>query len=99
MIRDTSDYFLAEVEAKTSTELRFNQFYFPGWEIEVDGKKIKFDYLTDAESYGLPIFDISAGVHKVKAEFKNTPVRNLADGISVIMFITIIILLWRINRF
>lgn len=90
VINDKSDKLEAEVEAKTSTKLRFNQFYFPGWEIEIDGKKVQFDYLSDTQSYGLPIFDISSGIHKVEVEFRNTPVRDLADGISVIIFITVI---------
>ena len=96
VIRDESAKVEIEVEAKTASKLRLNQFYFPGWEIEVDGKKIKFDYLTDAESYGLPIFNIPIGIHKVGAEFRNTPIRNLADGISVIMFIIVILKLWKL---
>lgn len=81
---DKSNFILAQVEASTPSKLVLNQYYFPGWEIAVDGKKVKFDYLTDTKSYGLPVFDIQAGSHSVKAEFKNTSDRNWADTISFI---------------
>ena len=90
VFRDKSHQVLAEVKISTSANLRFNQFYFPGWQIKVDNQKVELDYLSDGESYGLPLFDIERGSHKIEAQFKNTPVRNLADGISllsVIMFL------------
>ncbi|MBI4039184.1 hypothetical protein HY384_04490 [Candidatus Daviesbacteria bacterium] len=77
----------AEVEVTNSGKLRFNQFFFPGWQIKIDGKNIQFDYLSDNKSYGLPIFDIEKGKHQILAEFKNTPIRNMAEIISVISVI------------
>lgn len=82
VVTDKSAEVVAEVEANQASKLRFNQFYFPGWEIKVDEKKVDFNYKTDRESYGLPIFDIDPGSHLIEAKFRNTPVRNLADGIS-----------------
>ena len=93
VIKNQSAKVLAEVEVTTASKLRFNQFYFPGWEIKVDNKPAVFNYLTDRESYGLPTFDIDIGKHQILAEFKNTPDRNIADGISVIIFITITIII------
>lgn len=87
VFRDKSHQVLAEVKISTSANLRFNQFYFPGWQIKVDNQKVELDYLSEGESYGLPLFDIEEGEHQVLAEFKNTPVRNLADLISVISVI------------
>lgn len=105
VIRDKSDEILAEVRTEEGGKLRLNQIYFPGWNIEIDGKKIDFDYLSDpdligadGESYGLPIFDIDKGNHLVGAKFKNPPVRNLADIITlitVIIFIIVILNLWK----
>ena len=80
--KDYSGLVLAEVEATTSSKLRLNQFYFPGWQIKVDNQEKDFNYLIDGESYGLMVFDISSGKHIVLAEFKNIPLRNLADFIS-----------------
>lgn len=83
VIKDQSAQVLVEVETEVVGKLRFNQFYFPGWEIKIDNKLISFNYLFDIESYGLPVFDIEKGKHIIKAEFKNTPVRNLGDGMSL----------------
>lgn len=90
VIKDQSAYVLAEVEASSAGQLRFNQFYFPGWEIRVDGKNI-------VESYGLPVFDIDQGKHLVLAEFKNTPVRDIANSISIITVIMVILCRWLIK--
>ncbi|MBU1031987.1 hypothetical protein KKE03_03660 [Patescibacteria group bacterium] len=96
IVKDQSAQVLAVVEATAASKLRFNQFYFPGWEIKIDDKSIDFDYKVDGESYGLPVFDIEQGRHKVLAEFKNTPDRNLADAISVVSVIVWLILLCRL---
>lgn len=92
-VRDKSAEVVADVEATTVAQLRFNQIYFPGWEIKIDGEKVNFDYKTDGESYGLPVFDIYAGKHLVKAKFNNTPARNLGDSITVITGIMVIIII------
>lgn len=89
-IESKSARVLVEIEATESAEVRFNQYYFPGWDIEMDGEKVNFNYLT-VDNSGLPVFDIAEGKHLVTAEFKNTPIRNIADGISVITVIIIVI--------
>lgn len=89
ILENKSNKVLADVEASRSATIRFNQYYFPGWNIEVDNKKIDFKF-ADKQSNGLPVFDIEAGKHQIVAEFKNTPVRNIADGISIIIAIIVI---------
>lgn len=96
VIRDESAKVLIEVTATTSAQLRFNQFYFPGWEIRADGKKVNFDYLIPGESYGLMVFNTEPGSHQISAEFNNTPIRNLADFISLISVVLWIVLLCRL---
>ncbi|MBU1000406.1 hypothetical protein KKE78_03365 [Patescibacteria group bacterium] len=97
LAKDYSAEVLAEIEVTGSSRLRFNQFYFPGWEIEVDGAQTYFDYLTTGESYGLPVFDISKGKHLVKAEFKNTSVRDIADGIGMVSALAWLVLAVRLT--
>ena len=96
IIKNQSAQVTAEVEATNGAKLRFNQFYFPGWQIKVDDKKINFKYLNDGESYGLPIFDISPGKHQIIAEFKNTVDRNIADFISLISMVLYFALVCRL---
>lgn len=96
---DKSNYVLANIEASNSASLRFNQYYFPDWQIKVDGKTVAFNYLTDGESYGLPVFDIEKGQHKIAAKFVNTPVRNLADSISLTtLIVCVTMILWMLYR-
>lgn len=87
---------MAEVEVSTAAKLKFNQFYFPGWDIKIDGEPVKFNYLEKGENYGLPIFEIVSGSYFVEEKFKNTPVRNLADGVSIISVILWVILLCKL---
>lgn len=94
-IKDQSARIFAYSEASRSSKLRLNQFYFPGWQILVDGQAVGFDYEIEGESYGLPVFDIDSGKHQVLAEFKNTPDRNLADTASFISVVVWLILLCR----
>ena len=110
IIKDQSAQVLAVVEATAASRLRFNQFYFPGWEITVDGKPTSFnyklpsedcnlaplDYKIDCESYGLPVFDIAENKHEILAQFKNTTDRNLADAISLASVIVWLVLLCRL---
>ena len=84
ILENKSAKVLAELEASSSSTIRFNQYYFPGWEIKVDNNPTSFNYLFDIENNGLPLFNIEKGKHMVLAEFKNTPIRNLADAISLI---------------
>ena len=86
----------AEIDATSSAKVQFNQYYFPGWGIKIDGRNTDFKY-SDTESNGLPVFDIEKGNHKVLAEFKNTADRNLAEAISVISVIVWLILLCRLS--
>lgn len=85
---------LAQFSSTSSAKLRFNQYYFPGWQIKVDGNKVKLNY-SDTESNGLPTFDIDTGSHQILAEFKNTSIRNLADGISIISVVIFLVLSFR----
>lgn len=91
ILENKSARVLVEINATLSARVRLNQYYFPGWDIKVDNKPVSFNYKIDGESYGLPVFDIESGKHMVLAEFKNTFIRNMGDGISVII-LTITIL-------
>ncbi len=92
VVKDQSAQVIAIVEATAASKLRFNQYYFPGWNIKVDNKPVSFNFKVEGESYGLPVFDIEKGKHIVLAEFKNTADRNLADGISIVSLLVWVLL-------
>lgn len=87
--------YSSEVEATFLTDeettLQFNQFYFPGWNITVDGKPAEFNYLMEGESKGLPVFKVTPGTHEIEAKFERTPIRWLADIISLVSLVILLL--------
>lgn len=82
--KNTSNKVVAALDLSAPTKVKLNQYYFPGWEIMVDGKVVKINYLETGENYGLPVFNVASGNHMIEANFKNTYVRTFADGISFV---------------
>lgn len=83
LIEPTKYYF--EVKAATPVFLKINTLYFPGWKVFVDEKEIPIDFTN-----GLINFQISEGKHLVGVEFRNTPIRTLANSISFLSLLFLI---------
>lgn len=83
----------AQVVTEKGLKMRFNQYYFPNWQIKIDGKNIPFSYTFDIQNYGLPVFDVPAGYHQVTVQFTNTFIRDLADKISLVSLTVLTVLL------
>lgn len=64
--------------------------YFPGWELEANGKLINF---SEPSIQGLITFYLPVGVYKIDLELKNTPVRMIGNTISVFSLLLLLILL------
>ncbi|MBF0485692.1 MAG: hypothetical protein HQL16_04155 [Candidatus Omnitrophica bacterium] len=75
---------LFSVDAKTPVVLVFHSYYFPGWEAAVDGRPV--DIKMD-NPFGLIIFQAPAGSHDVRIFFTTTPVRTLAQSVSLVTLI------------
>ena len=67
--------------------LRLNTFTFPGWKTFVDEKEVVY---SDNNKYKLITIPVSTGNHMVRATFSDTPVRIVANWVSVISIIGII---------
>lgn len=70
-----------------STKLRLNTIYFPGWEVLVDGSPTVIDY---SNTKGFMEFAVGEGQHTVEAIFSETPMRFLADTLSILAGLLII---------
>jgi hypothetical protein len=68
-----------EVRAETKTEVQINTVYFPGWQATIDGQEGFLDYENEK---GVMRLTLDPGRHQVAVEFKETPIRLLADFIS-----------------
>lgn len=80
--------YLFGINATAPTTFQVNTAYFPGWKVFVDQKlaPVNFDN-------GLINFKTDEGEHSVEIKFTNTPVRNLANGISVINLLFLVAML------
>ena len=67
--------------------IRTNIAYFPGWQADLNGKKINLSLKN-----GRIILNLPSGIHILKLTFKDTPVRTVSNGISFFSFILLVYL-------
>lgn len=89
--KNYSDTVEVQVESPKEAVLRFNQFYFPGWKIYLDGKFINLNLADISATGGFPVFSVPPGKHQVKALFANTLIRSIADWLSAITVISCVL--------
>lgn len=70
------------VHAETEIRIRDNTQYYPGWRVYSDGYKIPIEF-QDPNNRGVITFRLPEGVHDVVISFGETPVRAVAEIISV----------------
>lgn len=68
----------------------FHQFFFPGWQAELDGVPIE---ISATETEGLITAVLPAGEHTFELSFGNTTLRSVANTVSVISFVVLVILI------
>ncbi|MCL4299648.1 MAG: glycosyltransferase family 39 protein [Anaerolineae bacterium] len=74
--------------------LRFNTFYFPGWQAQLDGQATS---LTPSDPYGFISVQIPAGQHHLLVWFGSTPWRTLANILSAgsaVMLGLVVLMKW-----
>ena len=79
--------FLVEGEGGILT---INTYYFPGWEVRIDGQKVAVD---DNNKFKLITVNVPKGEHLVEAKFKNTLLRIVGNSLTVIS-LSLIALIW-----
>jgi hypothetical protein len=68
------------VNASEPFTIRFHKFYYPGWQVVADGR----DLPTRAEgALGLVTADLPAGAYEATIVFRQTPLRRVADVVTV----------------
>lgn len=77
-----------------SSKILIGKYYFPGWQVLVDGKAVKtYPY----GQYGLISFNVSSGKRIVNVILKDTPVRKIANLISGLSLIFLILVILKLN--
>lgn len=79
--------FKANVKETASIEVPV--FDFPEWEVKVNGKKVAHSH---DNFLGRIRFDLEPGKYQVKGEFKNTGIRNLANFISLVSLLVLVVI-------
>lgn len=78
----------ARIELETPKEFhaRYLVFYFPGWRVWMDGRSVP---VSPSKPEGLLTFTVPTGRHVVDVRFTETPLRLVADGISLATLVAI----------
>lgn len=81
-----SDYL--EISAEVPSVIEIQRLYYPGWKVSVNNQPVEIEY----EAAGTLRVSIPQGVSKVTATFTGTPMRAIANGISIVSFVILIAL-------
>ena len=95
---DHSSFFTKfDLSASKTARVTINTMYFPGWRVFVDSRELNISYDNPK---GVIEFSLPAGEHSVEAVFRQTPVRMLANMLSLISFLSLIALVFytRVGR-
>ncbi len=83
------------VHAERSATVRVYLYYFPGWQVLVDGGPGLYHI---SEQYGLIDVDIPAGEHRIDVYMGTTAVRQIGMAVSGTTLVPLLILLFWPNR-
>lgn len=80
-----------ETELQTESKVAFNTIFYPGWVVEIDGKNAD---ISHNNPNGLMEINLTKGHHIIKANFIETPLRQISNFISLLSLFSIIIILF-----
>ncbi|MCX8008934.1 MAG: hypothetical protein N3A54_04520, partial [Patescibacteria group bacterium] len=78
------------IEAKTDARIVSHTQYFPGWRVYVNNKKTPIQF-QDQNWRGLITFYVPKGIHQIRIQFEETPVRLLANIITLLSMVFIVL--------
>lgn len=73
----------AIISSSGNTQVGSNTFYFPGWELSIDGRR----EAVSVDTFGLVKFTVPTGTHKIALRFGSTGVRSIANTVSLLSFV------------
>lgn len=84
LVRFSTRRLEASVTSQAGSTVGISTIYYPGWGVLVDDVPVPIRHTNER---GLIEFDVPEGTHRVVAAFRETPLRLLADAITVISVI------------
>ena len=76
--------------------LAFHTYYFPGWRAYVDGQARE---VRPVENLGYIGLNLDQGEHQVVLRLERTPLRSLAEGLSLAAVLAVVVLLAQSSKF
>lgn len=90
LIDANSTSWVLDVRSGEPSSLTFDSFYFPSWEVKIDGHPVK---ARPSNDLGLLTIDVPSGVHRVVVEYKNDPSYTLGVLASVLAGLSLVAIL------
>ncbi|PJF33711.1 MAG: hypothetical protein CUN57_01425, partial [Phototrophicales bacterium] len=81
-----------KVNLRKDRTVRFRQFYFPGWQLLLDGEPFP---IQPDERFGLIETRLPEGEHIVQLDFVGTPIQHISTIISLITVIICVVIIIR----
>ncbi len=85
------------IDTPTDTKILVNTFYYPGWRVHIDNQNTPIEF-QDPNHRGLITFNVPPGTHTILLKFGETILRIVANTISIITILGIMILLCFKNK-
>lgn len=86
-----SNRFSFSADVKKSAQVEIPVFYFPDWKVTVDGKEVPVSYQNHS---GRIAVNLEKGSHTIEGNFRNTPIRTVANTISLLSLGVLFLLLY-----
>lgn len=84
-----------EVDVKEVSIVQINKIYYPGWGVTIDNVLVPLDYHNPL---GVMRVEVPKGSHTLSAQFRETPLRFVADIVSVLSGLVYLIFIRRIVK-
>lgn len=78
------------VSAMTPITFQLNTYNFPGWEASIDGQKT---VISSNNDLSLITLKVDRGIHDIKFKFIDTPIRKIANIVTLVSLVFVILLI------
>lgn len=90
-----SNGFSFSADVKGTAQVEVPVFYFPEWKVKVDGKEVPVSY---QDQIGRIAVNLEEGEHAIQGRLNNTPIRTVANAISLISLVSLFLVLYGKNK-
>ena len=84
------------ISSARPASLRFGRFYFPDWQLTLDGHQVLAPY--PSTHMGLLTVDVPAGQHRLRLAWQGTTLQRVASAVSLVTLALLAFLAWRVMR-